>query len=139
MTELGACGAGFAIHDPEVDSMSAAYAGERAAYWVVELERAGRVVGAGGFAPLAGGDPDTCEVRKMYFYPEARGLGAGAALLDLILETARARGFRRAYLETLATMTAARRLYERRGFVRRERPSGATGHFGCDLWYDRAL
>ena len=40
----------------------------------------GRVVGGGGIAPLAGGDPDVCELRKMYFLPSLRGLGAGMAL-----------------------------------------------------------
>ena len=33
------------------------------------------VVGGAGYAPLTGGDPGTCELRKMYFFPELRGLG----------------------------------------------------------------
>lgn len=133
MPEFGASGPGFAIHDPEVDAMSAAYPPPRARYWVVV--RSGRVVGGGGFAPLAGGDPDVCELRKMYFLPELRGLGVGARLLRQALDAAGAAGYRTCYLETLEHMSRARRLYEAFGFRRLSAPMGATGHFGCDAWY----
>jgi putative acetyltransferase len=43
------------------------------------------------------------------------------------------------YLETLKTMTAARRLYESFGFEPRLAPLGATGHFGCDAWFVREV
>ena len=137
MPEFGASGCGFAINDPEVDWMSRAYAGPRSAYFVVR--RDGRVLGGGGVAPLEGGDPDTCELRKMYFLPEARGLGAGAAMMERCLEAARALGFRRCYLETLTGMDAAMRLYERSGFRRIDAPMGATGHGGCNTFYLRDL
>jgi len=137
MPEFGACGHGFAINDPEVDWMSRAYAEPRHAYFVVE--RDGIVLGGGGIAPLAGGDGDTCELRKMYFLREARGLGAGAALMATCLDAARAAGFARCYLETLTGMDAAMRLYERSGFRRIDGPLGATGHGGCDRFYLLAL
>ena len=137
MPEFGACGDGFAIKDPEVDWMSRAYAQPRSAYFV--LVREDTVVGGGGMAPLEGGDADTCELRKMYFLPEARGLGAGAAMMAHCLEAARAAGFRRCYLETLAGMDAAMKLYERSGFRRIPGPMGATGHGGCNTFYLRDL
>lgn len=137
MPEFGAVGAGFAITDPEVDHMSRAYAGPRAKYWVVV--RDGIVRGGGGYAPLAGGDAGTCELKKMYFYPDVRGLGLGAKILDLSLEHARADGYTTMYLETLEHMRDARRLYEKRGFVPLEKPLGATGHFGCNAWYARPI
>jgi len=137
MPEFGAVGDGFAINDPEVDWMHRAYAIPRAAYFVVE--RDGRVGGGGGVAPLIGGDADTCELRKMYFLPELRGLGAGAALMTNCLDAARAFGFRRCYLETLCGMDAAMRLYARNGFTRIPQALGATGHGGCDTFYVRAL
>lgn len=142
MPAFGADGPGFAIHDPEVRAMSAAYpgagAGDGRARYVVVEDR-GRVVGGGGFAPLTDGEPDVCELRKMYFLPEVRGLGIGRLLLDRLLAEAREAGFRRCYLETLTRMTRARALYEARGFTRLEAPLGATGHFGCDQWYARDL
>ncbi|MBS0215537.1 MAG: GNAT family N-acetyltransferase [Proteobacteria bacterium] len=137
MPEFGACGSGFAISDPEVDWMSRAYSEPRHAYFV--LERDGVVIGGGGMAPLAGGDPSVCELRKMYFLPEARGLGAGAAMMTLCLDAARAARFRQCYLETLTGMDAAMRLYERSGFKRIDASIGATGHGGCDIFYSREL
>ena len=133
MSSFGACGPGFAINDPEVDHMSSAYAAPRAAYFVLELD--GRVAGGAGIAPLEGGEPDTCELRKMYFLPSARGRGLGERMLGLCLDRARELGFRRCYLETLTGMDAAMKLYEKAGFRRLCGPVGCTGHFGCDTHY----
>ena len=137
MPEFGAVGSGFAIADPEVDWMHRAYAAPRCAYFVVE--RDGVVEGGGGIAPLEGGDPGTCELRKMYFLPSLRGLGAGTALMAHCLDAARAAGFQQCYLETLSGMDAAMRLYARSGFQRITAPMGATGHGGCNTFYLRAL
>lgn len=137
MPEFGAGGCGFAIHDPEVDHMSRAYAEPRHAYYV--LERDGLVLGGGGIAPLTGADAPICELRKMYFLPAARGIGAGAAMMARCLDAARAAGFRQCYLETLTGMDAAMRLYERSGFRRIDGPMGATGHGGCNTFYLRDL
>jgi putative acetyltransferase len=139
MTEHGASGPGFAIHDDEVDHMSRAYAGADARYYVVEHD--GAVRGGGGFARLAGTEPAvaTCELRKMYFQPPARGLGLGRALLELLLADMRAAGYRRCYLETTRQMLAAQRLYRAAGFAPLCGPVGATGHHGCDTFYARDL
>ena len=137
MPEFGAVGEGFAINDPEVDWMSKAYADPRCAYFVVE--RDGVIAGGGGIAPLTGGDGDTCELRKMYFLPSLRGLGAGAALMDTCLDAARAHGFRQCYLETLCGMTAAQKLYAKSGFARIDGKMGDTGHGGCNTFMVREL
>lgn len=133
MPEFGATGDGFAINDPEVDWLSKAYAEPRCAYFVVD--RDGVVLGGAGVAPLTGGDGDTCELRKMYFLPEARGLGIGAEMMARCLDAARSIGFRQCYLETLRGMDAAMKLYERTGFQRIPGPLGATGHGGCNAFY----
>lgn len=133
MPEFGADGPGFAIHDAEVDTMSHAYARPRSAYFVVE--RDGVVIGGGGIAPLEGGDADVCELRKMYFLPEARGIGAGSAMMQRCLDAARAHGFTRCYLETLTGMDAAQSLYRRHGFTTLDAPMGGTGHFSCDKFF----
>jgi putative acetyltransferase len=113
--------------------MSRAYSEPRCSYFVVE--RNGQVMGGGGVAPLIDGDEDLCELRKMYFLPELRGMGAGTALMQLCLDAARRHGFRRCYLETLKGMDAAMKLYERSGFRRLPGPMGATGHGGCNAFY----
>ena len=133
MPEFGATGDGFAINDPEVDWMHRAYSQPRCAYFVVERED--RVVGGAGVAPLEGGDPGVCELRKMYFLPEARGIGAGAALMARCLQAARELGFRQCYLETLTGMDSAMKLYERSGFRRISCSMGHTGHGGCNTFY----
>lgn len=137
MPEYGAEGEGYAINDPEVDQMYEAYKQPRNAYFV--LTRGERVVGGGGIAPLEGADEDVCELRKMYFLPEARGLGFGQDLLNRALAVARQKGFRRCYLETLAGMDQAQGLYRRNGFEQIDQPMGNTGHFGCDTWFVREL
>jgi putative acetyltransferase len=137
MPEFGATGPGFAIHDPEVDWMSHAYAAPRSAYFVIE--RNGHIEGGGGIAPLTGGAADICELRKMYFLPALRGLGAGRALMTQCLDAGRSFGFRQCYIETLTGMDAAQALYLSSGFTRISTPLGGTGHHGCDRFYLRAL
>ncbi len=133
MPEFGADGPGFAIHDPEVEDMAGSYTGPGSGYLVVE--RDGQVLGGAGFGPLAGGPSDTCELRKMYFLPEIRGLGLGQQLLREVLGKAREAGYARCYLETLGSMARARRLYQAFGFQRLPGPLGSTGHYGCNAWY----
>jgi putative acetyltransferase len=133
MPEFGADGPGFAIHDTEVDTMYEAYAQPQSGYFVVE--RDGVVVGGGGVAPLENAEPDVCELRKMYFLPQARGIGAGTAIMRRCLDAARTLGFARCYLETLTGMDAAQALYKRSGFTPLCAPMGGTGHFSCDRFF----
>ena len=66
--------------------------------------------------PLDGG----CEIKRLFVRPEARGTGVGRALLDRLIETARSRGYRELWLDTLPTMHAAQQLYRRHGFMQVE-------------------
>lgn len=138
MPEFGADGPGFAIHDAEVDRMAEAYGAPGAAYFVV-VDDADRIVGGGGFAKLEGAEQSTCELRKMYFLPEARSTGMGEKLLRACLDAARLAGYRTMYLETLTGMDAAMKLYTKVGFKPLCAPLGATGHTGCDRWYAMEL
>lgn len=133
MPTFGASGPGFAITDPEVDHLATAYGAARHVYFVVEQD--GVVVGGAGIGPLAAGEPTVCELRKMYLLPRARGAGLGERLLRQCLVAARGFGYSTCYLETLTTMHAAMRLYERLGFERLGGPLGRTGHTGCDRFY----
>jgi putative acetyltransferase len=139
MTEHGCSGQGFAIHDPEVAAMSASYTGPEARYYVVS--KAGEVLGGAGYARLAGSDPNdaVCELRKMYFRKQARGLGIGQALLELLLDEMRLSGYRRCYLETTSWMDKAQALYRRVGFAPQPHAEGQTGHHGCDCFFSRSL
>ena len=137
MKEFEAVGCGYSINDAEVDDMYTAYAPEHSTFYVVELN--GRVLGCGGFGPLTGAEQDVCELRKMYFRSELRGLGVGTKLLHLCLEEAARVGFRHCYLETTENMKQAQRLYGRHGFKYLDKPMGNTGHSSCGTWMAREL
>lgn len=74
-------------------------------------------VGRGGeYADIAG--PGEGEFRMLAVRPEARGRGAGEALVRACVTRARARGLTRLVLSSESRMRTAHRLYARLGFVR---------------------
>lgn len=137
MTEFACVGDGYSIEDPEVNDMYSAYQGANAAFFIIEHE--GQVMGCGGFGPLVGGDSTVCELKKMYFLPNLRGMGMGLQLLDHCLTQAKKCGYTKMYLETVTRMVAANSLYRKSGFIPLAGPEGATGHGGCDAFYARIL
>jgi ribosomal protein S18 acetylase RimI-like enzyme len=58
-----------------------------------------------------------CEMKRLYVTPEARGSGAGAALVSAILARGRALGYGQIYLDSLPEMQRAIALYRDFGFV----------------------
>jgi GNAT superfamily N-acetyltransferase len=58
----------------------------------------------------------TCELKRLYLRPSARGIGASKFLMNVALRKARELGYTEMLLDTLRIMTAARRLYEGYGF-----------------------
>ncbi len=133
MPEFGAGGAGFAIHDREVDDMYRAYSTSYSAYYICEVN--GKIVGGGGIGPLQGAPADYCELKKMYFLPQARGLGLGRRVLEACIQAAQEKRYSFCYLETFNTMGKAMNLYDKAGFKQIPRPLGSTGHFACDRFY----
>ncbi|MEC3954617.1 GNAT family N-acetyltransferase [Nocardia sp. CDC153] len=60
--------------------------------------------------------PGEFEFRMLAVSKRARGLGIGTALLEKVIDTARAEGFEAVVLTTMPTMQDARRMYDRLGF-----------------------
>ncbi len=103
-------------------------------YFVVEHPGLSGPVACGGWSrrrTLFGGDQyaersddrldprtEAARIRAFFVHPEYARRGIGARLIDACERAARAEGFRR--MELMATLTGIP-LYERRGFVARER------------------
>lgn len=79
------------------------------------LERGADVLAMGAIATLSGG---AVELKSMHTKSEARGTGAGRAMLTHLLNLARTKGASGVYLETGSTddFLPARRMYESVGF-----------------------
>lgn len=86
----------------DLADVAAAYA----AFFVVELN--GRIVGTAGLTP--GGS-----LERLYVLSEARGSGAGSALLAAVVDEARRRGHESLEIWSDKRFTGAHRLYERHG------------------------
>jgi GNAT superfamily N-acetyltransferase len=78
------------------------------------VQRAGSYVGVGCLKRLAAG---VGEIQRMYVQPHVRGVGAGRALVERLLQDARLLGYMRVRLESLKALTAAHGLYHSVGFV----------------------
>lgn len=134
MSEYDCVGEGYSIEDPEVDHMYDAYNSDRAVFYVIE-NRSGEIAGCGGMGQLSGTTENICELKKMYFYKDIRGLGLGKELLERCIEDARRIGYKKMYLETVERMKRANNLYAKRGFKLLTQAVGQTGHSSCDSFY----
>lgn len=81
-------------------------------------------------------DTSTCELRKMYALPQARGRGLGHALMRYILHRAQQLGYARVILETVTPLVQAHSLYRHYGF-RDYRPTRLS--WRCDQAMQREL
>jgi putative acetyltransferase len=137
LTDFGAPKIGTAYADPYLDTLFEVYNVPRAIYFVVEKN--GKILGGAGIMQLENSDNSICELQKMYFLPELRGLGFGTQLMKLCLEKAIEFGFESCYIETMSYMDAAQKLYRKSGFEYLDHPIGNTGHNSCGVWMLKKL
>ncbi len=98
--------------DSDLDDIEFHYI-ERGGLFDLIEDSSGSLLGTVGLFPL---DPETIELRKMYFLPELRGLGLGKKTLERVVREARERGFKKITLETASVLKEAIGLYESYGF-----------------------
>lgn len=102
------CFQGFAA---EVQGLPGEYAPPRGRLFIAHDGR--EAAGCIALRPL---DGNTCEMKRLYVRPGFRSAGVGARLVERVIVEARRLGYERMYLDTLPSMEAAQRLYERLGF-----------------------
>ncbi|MEV6172656.1 bifunctional helix-turn-helix transcriptional regulator/GNAT family N-acetyltransferase [Streptomyces sp. NPDC051954] len=103
-------------HDPHLERV-----------WIAELD--GRPVGC--VMCVRDDAPGTARLRLLLVEPDARGLGIGDRLVRAVVDFARGVGYRELVLWTNDILGAARRIYQRHGFVLvAEKPHRS---FGKDL------
>ncbi len=83
-------------------------------FWVAE--RRSEIVGFVALAPTE--DAQLVELKKLYTRADARGIGLGRRLIELVEEEARLRKAQRIDLWTDTRFITAHRVYERCGYVR---------------------
>lgn len=135
--ELNIPKVGTAYEDPYLDLMFEEYNKPKSVYYVVEKE--GKIIGSAGVAPLENEAETICELQKMYFLPETRGLGIGSQMMAKCLQSAKDFGFEKCYLETMPFMLDAQKLYKKVGFEYIFSPMGSTGHTSCPVWMLKKL
>jgi putative acetyltransferase len=99
--------------DVDLEDIDKNYLRRGGVFEVLEDAR-GNMLGTVGLYPM---DPETIELRKMYFLPELRGHGLGKKALTRMIERARELGFKRIILETHSALEEAIGLYKSFGFA----------------------
>ncbi|MFO7744908.1 MAG: GNAT family N-acetyltransferase [Psychroflexus sp.] len=137
LVEQGAPKVGTAYEDKALDQLFETYQKERSEYFV--LLEGDKILGSAGISPLENGDPEICELQKMYFDPKARGRGLGGQMMQKCLDFAKSQGYKQCYIETLPGMKAAQKLYLKSGFEYIPERIGDTGHYSCTVFMKKKI
>lgn len=111
----------FQEFEAEIATLPGAYAPPGGTI-VVARDRTGRPVGCVALRPVPN-EPGSCEMKRLYVRPAARGTGLGRRLALAAMREAHRLGYRRMVLDTLPWLREAQKLYRSLGFHQ----TGTTG------------
>jgi putative acetyltransferase len=123
---------GTVYSDPSTDNLYTLFRKPSSVLWVAEIDHI--PLGCCGIFPTPGLDPDCAELVKYYLAKEARSKGIGSKLLQRSIQSAKALGYQKLYLESLPHFSKAISIYTRLGFRKLSKPLGNSGHPTCNIW-----
>lgn len=113
---------GTAYFDPELNHLSEFYLAkpDKRTYYIA-LDEKEQVAGGVGVAEFAG-IANCAELQKLYLAEEQKGNGYSKEMVNLVINWAKAAGYKHLYLETHTNLEVAIKLYERMGFRQINKP-----------------
>ena len=113
MREFDVPETGTALADPELKTIFETYDTDNSVYFV--LEKNNLIYGGAGISKLKDTNENICELQKMYFLKNARGIGLGDEMIDLCLMKAKEYGYDKCYIETMFNMkSGTKTLFKKR-------------------------
>jgi putative acetyltransferase len=124
----------FQAFDDELAALPGFYVPPRGEFITAWDEASGQLVGSVALKPTPD-DEATCEMKRLYVRPIARGTGLGRRLAEGVTAEARRIGYRRMVLDTLPWLTDAQALYLSMGF----KQTGVSGSSPQVFLFERDL
>jgi putative acetyltransferase len=118
----------------ELDGLPGDYAPPGGVMIFARTPAGDELVGCAALRPVPG-SPRSCEMKRLYVRPIARGSGLGRTLALAVMAEARRIGYARICLDTLPGMRAAQELYRALGF----RQTGVDASDPPVLLFEREL
>lgn len=122
----------FQGNEDEFRALSDRYGSAESKIFIARI--GGYPVGCAAFRKV---DEGTCEMKRVYVRPSARGIGLGATLVERVLQEAILVGYRKIFLDVLPEFEIALKLYRSLGFVEHppvtNNPIPGTQFLGLDL------
>jgi len=124
----------FQAFDEELAALPGPYVPPRGQFMTAWDAASGDLLASVALKPTPDDDM-SCEMKRLFVRPAARGTGLGRRLAQEITEEARRMGYRRMVLDTLPWLTQAHALYVSMGFTQ----TGVGGSSPQVLLFERDL
>lgn len=118
-------------YDDELRDLSRKYGYPKGRLFIVKS--GDRSIGCIGLKDCTG---NACEIKRLYVRPEARGMGLGEKLVNLILDEGAKIGYEYVKLDTLPFLKTALKLYKKLGFYETEKYNDSPMDTSIYLCYD---